>query len=303
MRKVEARLLIDAREWAAINHVEYTSVRFETGPRQDIMVEYRKREFFDKKEGWRWKSKFYHDQNGQISLIDFIDYDGCNYDLHPFGTDLWLITTIDREDEPGYFSIFRFGYKKPNVHICTNLGERLRSFFADIFAAYIQTTVGRKIWIGYGEQAKSKWLLVCLNEFGQPVHQFSVKDLGQLGHVTAMNVLLDDEVWVSFDNYEEGTLVQIKNGSVEKVWIGEWADDLAVHRDRMLLVQRFFEADEWHSKFFLASVNNLEEKEEIAVVDQAGKKLACEYTMGRGSRLYLVDEEDRLYVIDLSALR
>jgi hypothetical protein len=122
----------------------------------------------------------------------------------------------------------------------------------ELWDAYIQTTKGGKIWVGYGEQAiynhrKIKWIPTPLgrfNEFGELEYSFSedphAKDLPPIENVRCMNVLSDDEVWFCYDY---GGLVQIKNDSVENYWDEEWMDDLAVHQDYLLYKRDYIDPE------------------------------------------------------------
>lgn len=198
------------------------------------------------------------------------------------------------------------GRSDTNAHIYAHDGRLVRSFHAGDGIEDVQVTVDGQIWISYFDEGVfgddlGQAGVVCFDEHGRVTFEYAEQaerhGLPRIDDCYAMNVASDTEVWLYY--YSDFPLVRLIDKQFDREWPAvpvTGSHGFAVGRSRVLFAGGYKNK----GRVFSVSLDSLE-TEEVRVVDDAGKPLAFDYGLGRGSRLHLVAGHN-LFEVDLDAV-
>ena len=194
-----------------------------------------------------------------------------------------------------------------NVSISSKDGQRLRSLHLGDAIEDIQTTRSGHIWASYfdegvfGDDALGQEGAICFSQDGQPMFRYNQLAEQQgfpfIADCYAMNVCSDEETWLYL--YTDFPLVRIVQGQVKQVW-----HTIPVHGAHAFAIAEPLAlfAGGYHKRQSLFLVRlDTNAVEEMQPVTDEGAPIAMVTAFGRGSRLYLRDEQS-LFSIDLAQL-
>jgi hypothetical protein len=162
----------------------------------------------------------------------------------------------------------------------------------------IQTTPGGKIWVSYfdegvyGSGVGSQQGLVCFDSAGNPIFKYfdfaEQNDLPFIDDCYAMNVVSDDEVWLSY--YSSFPLVSMRGFKLHRVWKDFGCIDGAfgLHSDSVIFPKCYTRNKGAKQQLLRRTLADSPETEPIEPIDESGATIDGHFRVSaRGSHLYL----------------
>lgn len=200
------------------------------------------------------------------------------------------------------------GTEDANASVYDQTGAALYSFHLGDGIADVQTASDGRVWVSYFDegvfaqpfgQSLGHSGLNCFDDKGSLLWRFTDPLGGTMADCYAVNVASDRETWLSY--YTDFPLVRVKDQQVVSMW-----KDCPVRGSHAFAVfdqlALFAGGYEEKGKLFLVRLGIDEAllREEVRAVRDDAQALRFVWAIGRGSRLFLIDDRDQVSFIDLA---
>ena len=202
---------------------------------------------------------------------------------------------VQRFDDGWLIAAGRGGH----ADVCDKSGRVQRTIDLGDASEDIQTTANGHIWVSYFDEGVfgrgiGQHGVVCFDNQGQAIFKYSeFAEQNQLPFIDdcyAMNVVSDDEVWLSY--YSDFPLVCIRNFRLHHIWkdFGCMQGGFALRGDAVVFPKCYTQV-EGKSQILIRTLSTSSAAESIEAVDENGSAIDGLVTaFGRGPNLYLLTE-------------
>ena len=300
MRREPATHLLNVADVAGDRHV----IAVSAGPSADLVIlsleqepDYRMRHPSGVTAAKKWVSRpnqfrIHHQTDWGFDTIDLPETYENYYYAQPIGTDRWLLVRGRA-----------YGEADKNAHIYSSTGQLIRSFHAGDGIEDVQTTEDGQVWVSYfdegvfGDSELGSSGVVQLNELGESLFQYNglIKDVLPIDDCYAMNVASRHEVWLYY--YSHFPLVRLRDCKLDRQWHDipvAGAHAFAAMDNRALFAGGY----EKKGRLFLVTLDSMN-VEEVEPQGDNGEAIRFTSAIGRGPRLYLIDERDDIFMLDV----
>lgn len=236
--------------------------------------------------------QIHHHLHGCLEIIELNNVSEEYQFIQPLNEGNWILVQSRAEYQTD-----------ENAVIYDRDGKILRKFHIGDGIVNVQTTLDHHIWVSYFDegvfgQTIGGFGAVCFTELGVPIfkyHELVEKEerLPYIDDCYAMNVMSNEETWLYY--YSDFPLVKIKKYQLESVW-----NDIPVKGSHQFAVSEpyvlFTESHSEKIPLLLISLESMEVTH-VRPIDEDGYPIEPVYTIGRGSKLYLVSKY-AIYSID-----
>lgn len=214
--------------------------------------------------------------------------------------------TLDKQTLDFAYHVQRFGEgwliaagRGGHADVCDKTGRVQKTIDLGDAAEDIQTTANGHIWVSYFDEGVfgggiGQHGVVCFDNQGHAVFKYSeFAEQNQLPFIDdcyAMNVVSDDEVWLSY--YSDFPLVSIRNLQLHRIWkeFGCMKGGFALRSDTVIF-PKCYTRHEGKSQILLRTLSSSLAAETVDVVDENGSAIGGLFTaVCRGPNFYLLTD-------------
>jgi hypothetical protein len=198
------------------------------------------------------------------------------------------VLTFDKSDRPlvSHIQPFGEGWVSSEGDIYDGAGRLLRTLDLGYASNDMQTTPNGHIWVSYSDEGVfghgiGVHGVVCFDSNGQPIFKYSeFADRNQLPGIAdcyAMNVVSDDEVWLSY--YTDFPLVSVRNFRLDRIWNAFGCMDRSFALvGESVVFPKCYTRNEGKSQLLRRTLSDLARSEPLDAVDEIGGPLAGIFT-------------------------
>jgi hypothetical protein len=211
------------------------------------------------------------------------------------------VLTFDKSTRPLASSLQPFGegWLSGEGDVYDGAGRLLRTLDLGYASNDMQTTPTGHIWVSYSDEGVFGHGIgihgvVCFDASGQPIFKYSEfaeqNQLPDIADCYAMNVVSDDEVWLSY--YTDFPLVSLRNFRLGRIWNKFGCIDRSFALlGESVVFPKCYTRSEGKSQLLRRTLSDSAQSEPLDVVDETGAPFAGIFSaFARGPHFYLLTE-------------
>lgn len=211
------------------------------------------------------------------------------------------VLTFDKSARPLVPNVQPFGegWLLGGGDIYDRAGRLLRTLDLGYASNDMQTTPKGHIWVSYSDEGVfgdgiGVHGVVCFDPSGQPIFKYSEfaeqNQLPGIADCYAMNVVSDDEVWLSY--YTDFPLVSVRNFRLGRIWTKFGCMDRSFALlGETVVFPKCYTRSEGKSQLLRRTLSDSAQSEPLDVVDEIGAPFAGTFrAVARGPHFYLLTE-------------